>query len=191
MKDIINIIILISPVEQYLMILLEIGHGVHVPRRLFGAKDAVEVTADGNVMAIACDLADMVPVVDKLLHPDIELPRIGDGVNESDVHRPTVEHTADHCAAGNEHSDLFVAQLSLRRSNLPHIMVTGPNRSLVQVHRLIETLVCEVCDIEYQLQLVDLPEQLNSFRRERPFHLRSRRVSSGTDRKSTRLNSSP
>src|SRR5690606_32298787 len=100
------------------------------------------------MMAVSGDLADMIPVIDQVGEPNIQLPGIRNGIYTPNIHRPAIEHAPYDGSPFNQPFDLVVGQLSLIGYYLPNVVMTGPDRAVIQIQNLVKPLICQMSHSE-------------------------------------------
>src|SRR5690606_5106074 len=130
------------------------GNGFEVVGRLLFPEHAVQVTADGNMVCVSCNLADMIVVVNNGLKgcPVVEGIRFApDPIGHN---HPDVQGTTNYGIPLNQTADLVVVQLALVRNDGTAVMMARPNRALVYIQCLIKSLIGKVCHVEDNAQPV-------------------------------------
>lgn len=130
---------------------------------MLAAETAVEVAADGGVASVSGKLANTIDVVAKTLERDFGL---GFATHVVGHDHPNVESMSDDAAAGDDRFRLGIRKLPLVRYERAVVMMAGKQSAAEEVHRLIETLVGEVGNVENHADALHLLQQFTALREE-------------------------
>ena len=149
--------VLVAAVCQQAAELLQVGDGVQIAGALLAPKPAVQVAADGGVMAVAGELADVVDVIDDVGQCDLLVRGVPN--DPPRLQHPGVECDADHTIALHDGVQLLVPELALVGDQGPAVVVAGEHGAGVAIHGLPECGVRKVREVEDYAQPVHLCEQ--------------------------------
>ena len=127
---------------------LQVGDRIHVHRRLLGAEATVEIGADADMLRVACQLADMVDVIADPLDFQLEVGRLAAQMRPAGNHHDGIEGHAQDAAPLNHRLDLIVRELTVPRSQRAAVLMTGPQRPVVNIERIPEAFVAQMRHIQ-------------------------------------------
>src|SRR5438105_9461615 len=159
MHDLAEIFDRVTPVFQKEGNILEIGDRFQIIWTLFFAKTSIKVRANSNVIHIACQLANMINVVDNFFEITIHFSRHGLPTDPIWYQHPRVKCRADHRISFDQHTDLIVAELPVVIHECTTIIVTGPNISVEMIDRLPESIIAKMSDIQDDIKSLHLFQQ--------------------------------
>ena len=125
---------------------VQVGDRIEVAGRLFGAETTVKVAADGAMISVAGELADVVDMICRVF--DFHQARICFAAFPPGIKHPCVECGADDRVSRNKIFDLFVGELAFSRNERAAVVMAGDDRTVVNIQRVCERFVGKMSDIE-------------------------------------------
>src|SRR5579883_3244595 len=97
---------------------------------------------------VASDLADMVDMVDDVGQRNEFARCLASHIAR--IEHPVVEGRTDHAAALDNEPDLIIGELAIPRDKRPAVIVTGQDRTVVDLEGLVEALISEMGQVKDQ-----------------------------------------
>ncbi len=124
---------------------LQVGNGVEVAGRLFAAKAAIEVAAQGGVLAVPGQLANMVNVIDDIVEGDWVL---GLTALPAGVEHPSVKGGSNHTAPFDNGFELAILKLARVGDKGAAVVVAGEDKAGVEIKGLPKGRIGEVGHVQ-------------------------------------------
>src|SRR5690606_22780391 len=105
----------------------EVGNRFQIIGALFLSKHAVQVTANGYVPAVACNLANMIKMINQFFQIYSFLTGIGSPPDPIVSQHPGIQSSSDYSTPVYKRGNLTVLQLALVVDQASTIVMTGPD----------------------------------------------------------------
>ena len=119
--------------------MLKICYRIEVCGRLLTAETSIEVAADRGMLAVSCQLADVINMIGNVCKGDALI--ILRTACPARAQHPVIEGNANHASPRDDGADLFVIELALVGNQGTAIIVAGENDPSKTLHGFPERLI--------------------------------------------------